>query len=125
MKVLSTSDYAMWLRAGEAFSAEHLSSEIQEIIKWAPALNRNGENYLIARKELTDNVWEAICEIEDWGMAERIDNSGYEYLKVDASLLDLIMTTIKLLLKILSKPEGYTTPIKRPLITFDDSPSLS
>lgn len=102
----------MWLKASNEFTAQNLKSEINETIKWAPCLRRSGEDYFIPRKSIPENVWDAMCEIEEWGMAERQDDTDGEFIRVDVSLLDLIMAAIQLLLEILFRPQSQTADIE-------------
>ncbi|WMI99761.1 hypothetical protein RBU55_30230 [Pseudomonas chlororaphis subsp. aurantiaca] len=124
MKNLSSDNRAMWLKASTEFTAKSLRSEIQEVIKWAPSLRRSGEDYFISRKSIPANVWEAMCEIEEWGMADRLDEAEGEYLRIDASLLDLVMETIKLLLKVLLQPQRDGVVAERHRLAYDDCPTL-
>lgn len=124
MKNLSSDNRALWLKAGNEFTAQSLKSEIHEAIKWAPCLRRSGEDYFIPRKSIPENVWEAMSEIEDWGMAEKLDGSDGEFLKVDISLLDLIMVTIQLLLKILFQPQIPEVATEKLRLTYDNQPML-
>lgn len=124
MKNLSSENRAMWLKASDEFTAQRLKSEIHEAIKWAPCLRHSGEDYFIPHKNIPENVWEALCEIEEWGMAERQEGEDGELLKVDVSLLDLIMATIQLLLKILFQPQTADLVAERFRLTCDNQLTL-
>ncbi|WP_252092541.1 hypothetical protein [Pseudomonas sp. MWU13-3659] len=124
MKNLSKDNCAMWLQAGNQFTAQSLTSEFHEIITWAPSLKRSGEDYYIPRKNIPENVWMAMHEIEDWGMAERLDSPKGEVFIVDASLLDLIMKTIQLLLEILYQPKETNAITGNPRLTYDTPSTL-
>lgn len=124
MKDLSSDNRAMWLQAGNEFTALSLKSEIYEVIKWAPCLSRSGENYCVPRKSIPENVWEAMYEIEEWGMAEKLDTPDGELFRVDASLFDLIMMTIKLLLNILRQPQNSSVMKETLRLTYDSHPTL-
>ncbi|MCU1726309.1 hypothetical protein NTD86_04820 [Pseudomonas sp. 7P_10.2_Bac1] len=123
MKYLSKHQSDLWAQAGNEFTPARLKEEVSEIIKWAPGLQPCGEYYLIHRDKFSETSWQAMLEIEDWGMAKR-KNYDKDALQVDASLLDLIMQTIKLVLEILLSTTINRSASKKPRTPHDNQMSL-
>lgn len=77
-----------------------LKDEIDQIIKFAPPLDGKGEYYRVLRNTTSENIWNSITGIKDWGMAElEADDSA---ILINASLLDLILAMLEALIKLLT-----------------------
>jgi hypothetical protein len=123
MKYLSKHQSDLWAQAGNEFTPTRLKEEVSEIIKWAPGLQPCGEYYLIHRNNFPETSWQAMLELEDWGMAKKTDDEK-DALQVDASLLDLIMETIKLVLEILLSTTINRSSAKKLRTSHDNQTSL-
>jgi hypothetical protein len=56
--------------------------------------------YAIPRKALPKNAWNALLELEDWGIAFRSSNPDLgEVLLADKALFELVIKAIRLLLE--------------------------
>lgn len=100
-----------------------LKDEIDQIIKFAPPLNDKGDYYRVLINTTSENVWNSISGIKEWGMAEvEPDDSA---ILINASLLDLILAMLEKLIKPLTpKPLFSTSIIEKPVTTMTVSAGI-
>jgi len=121
MKHLPHQQLALWNSVGTHLTEDAIKDEIDEIIKHAPPLHKGPASYRISRETVPVNVWIGLRGIEDWGMAN-VEEEG-QGLIVDATLLDLIMAALEILIRLIAPEHVRRKPSKRNRSSNLDGPS--
>lgn len=103
--VLNTEEKGLFAQVGRALYGPQITDKAREIIGVAPAPRTDEElAYRVAERDMPTHVWPAFELMRDWGYArnDRRDNPEEgEVMRVDGSILDLLMSAIKQVLEAL------------------------
>ncbi|WP_137886794.1 hypothetical protein [Pseudomonas sp. 2FE] len=122
---LNPEDQTVLIRAALALPEQQLREEIERTITWGPGLQMGEFVYAIPRKALPTSAWNALLELEDWGIARRsADPDLGEILLADKALFELVIKAIRLLLEGIVKLLTGQAPEPALTGTLEPSPAL-
>lgn len=110
---LSDDQRLIWAEAGATFPGEQLSQVVYRTLTNLPAVQPTSDFYEIRRINVP-HAFDALLKLQNSGLAKRhveVDKDKHEYyevLSVQATLLDLIMEAIAMLLDVLLRVLGRT-----------------
>lgn len=97
---LSTEHQTILSMAAKALSEQQLRNEISQALTWAPSLQRCEHSYSIPEKSLAPRIWNALLELEEWGLAYHSTTPcKEEILHADKAVFELVIEAIRVLLE--------------------------
>lgn len=103
--MLSTEEKGLFERAGKSLFGPQFTDKVRDIVSAAPSPSADEELiYRVVQRDMPEHQWPAFQLMRDFGYAVRekaSDPDEGEVLRVDGSILDLIMEAIKRVLEAL------------------------
>lgn len=100
VNLINASAIIVLIRASQRIPLTDLIDLINDVVQWGPPVSLNGRLYSVSSGVIPATIWQALRELEGWGAGyvTPSENKVYEYLIVDAQILELIIIAIRHLL---------------------------